>query len=126
MTAVLPRIERQKYAVAQEWIRDGRWTVDESAGTIHGFYDQPIGWVAANRVRVAVVIRGKPRMCLRSRVIYEHVHGEIAPGLEVVHRNSPLDDSIDNLMVVSTPRAHNRNKFTKSESTGRFLRRSAS
>lgn len=105
------RVNRAKYARAQEYIRTGAWIVDAEAGEIHS---RRTGKPLAARLSkdgyrnygitlpATATAKWKIIPVKASRVIYESVHGVIPDGLEVDHEDgNRANDSISNLEAVT-------------------------
>jgi hypothetical protein len=93
-------IARDAYALAHERVEDGRWSVDPDAGHVFGERGGEIGYrLPAGYVRLGLAAGGRTREVMRSRLIWESIHGRIGDDLEVVHREDRGDDTIGNLYL---------------------------
>lgn len=95
-------LNREAYRAAQEHINSGRWVVDVDSGLILN-WKGTIGY--PRNGYLGLTTRNHPSV-LRAfvhRVIWEHVHGDIADGLEVNHINGvKTDNRLANLELVTS------------------------
>lgn len=96
----------EHYRLAQERIAAGKWRVDPDAGHVLSASGRPLyrtnswGYVQIKIPRSA----GAPReiAVLAHRVIWEYVHGQLAHGLQINHKNgTKTDNRIGNLEPVT-------------------------
>ncbi len=92
----------EKYAAAQDRIREGLWMVDPEAGLVYGSNGTPFQTPCRGYVQFHLRLAGRSRFLMAHRVIWEYVHGPITDVLTINHLNGVKNDNrLVNLEVVT-------------------------
>jgi hypothetical protein len=100
----MPKVNVEKYELAQSRIGAGQWVVDANAGIIRDATGRRMGGVTAQGyIRIGLDLGGRRSTTVMAhRVIFESQHSVLPPDIEINHINGlKYDNRIENLEPVT-------------------------